>query len=177
MPLDLPDIVPEADEAFGADQPPPATLAVSSPAFAHETLLPAVYTCDGAGISPPLTWDSVPEGTETFALICDTPNAPEGILAHWVVYNLPAAARGMPPGIVFAPDSPDNGTAGINDFGQTGYSAPCPPPGGAPYHYYFKLYALRTRLGLTPGATKRELVRAMQGHILATGQMMVVCRR
>jgi hypothetical protein len=154
------------------------TLAVSSSAFPHGATIPAVHTCDGRDVSPPLTWSGAPAppAIKTFALICDDPDAPGKTFVHWVLYNLPADASGLPEGVppvAALPDEDGRGGAlqGTNDFGQAGYGGPCPPP-GKPHRYFFKLYALDAALDLEPGASKRDLERAMKGHVAAEAQLI-----
>jgi Raf kinase inhibitor-like YbhB/YbcL family protein len=140
------------------------TLVLISSAFVAGAPIPAAYTCDGKNEPPPLTWSGAPPTTRAFALIVDDPDAPAGTWVHWVLYNLPADATGLPLGQA-------SGVQGKNDFGKTGYGGPCPPP-GKPHRYFFKLYALDGRLSLRPGATKVEVERAMQGHVLATAELI-----
>ncbi len=119
----------------------------------------------------PLRWADPPQGTKTFALICDDPDAPRGTWVHWVLFNLPADRRELPEGVP-AQETLDGGARqGKNDFGNLGYGGPAPPR-GKPHRYFFKLYALDTALDLPAGATKDQVVAAMQGHVLAEGQLM-----
>jgi Raf kinase inhibitor-like YbhB/YbcL family protein len=145
-------------------------IKITSSAFKEGDMIPAKYTCDGADISPPLQWDSVPEGTVSIALISDDPDAPMGTWVHWVLFNLPGAttslAENVPPDKTLA----NGARQGTNDFRKIGYGGPCPP--GGTHRYYFKIYALDAQLDLQAGANKKELLRAMQGHILAEGQLM-----
>ncbi len=145
-------------------------LKITSSAFDHGSLIPKKYTCDGEDISPPLSWNSIPANIESFALICDDPDAPMDTWVHWVIFNVPGDSTGLAEGI--SPEKVlENGTKqGTNDFGKIGYGGPCPPNGT--HRYYFKLYALDTTLEMESGITKAELLRAMQGHILAEGQLM-----
>ena len=146
------------------------TMTVASPAFSDGEAIPREFTCDGTNVSPALTWSSVPAGTQSFALICDDPDAPGGTWVHWVYYDIPATRTELPKG-VSADTHPDTGgIQGTNDFRRPGYGGPCPP--GGSHRYYFKLYALDAVLDLSPGATKRQLLQAMNGHILARGEMM-----
>ena len=133
-------------------------------------MIPRQYTCDGANISPPLSWDSIPDSTKSFALICDDPDAPGGTWVHWVVYNIPANVKELAEKIPLQENLANGAGQGKNDSRKIGYSGPCPP--GGTHRYYFKLYALDVVLDLNPGATKNDLLRAMEGHILATGQLM-----
>ncbi len=145
-------------------------LNVTSTAFKNEGMIPAKYTCDGEDISPPLSWQAVPEGTQSIALIADDPDAPMGTWVHWVAWNIPAEQDGLDENIAKKPKL-DNGTLqGITNFGTHGYGGPCPPSGT--HRYYFKIYALDTKLDVAGDSTKADLLNAMEGHILAQGQIM-----
>jgi hypothetical protein len=146
-------------------------ISVRSTAFLEGETIPQKYTCDGEDISPPLAWQDVPEGAKSLALIADDPDAPVGTWVHWVLYDLPASEKGLPEGVPVNQMIAGSGAQGSNSSRKNGYSGPC-PPGGAPHRYYFKLYVLDVELGLAPGATKADLEKAMQGHILAQGQLM-----
>jgi Raf kinase inhibitor-like YbhB/YbcL family protein len=148
---------------------------LTSSAFAPDSMIPSKYTCDGEDISPPLAWDTVPEGTKSLALISDDPDAPMGTWVHWVVYNLPAAARSLPENVPPYAVIEDGGEQGTNDFGNTGYGGPCPP--GGTHRYFFKLYALDTELSLSGKARKKDVEKAMQGHVLGQGELMGRYRR
>ena len=147
------------------------TLDVKSPDFPAEGSIPKQFTCDGADLSPALQWSAPPASTQTFALIADDPDAPVGTWVHWVLYDLPASLRALPQNFPKNEQFADGSHQGKNDFGRIGYGGPCPPP-GKPHRYYFRLYALDTTLNLKPGATKKDVERAMQGHILAQGEYM-----
>jgi Raf kinase inhibitor-like YbhB/YbcL family protein len=146
-------------------------LSVRSTAFDEGGRVPKQYTCDGADVSPPLDWGGAPQKTRTFALVCNDPDAPRGDWVHWVIFDLPAGAKGLPANA--GPQGREklagSGTQGRNDFGKIGYNGPCPP--GGSHRYVFRLYALDAELSLAPGATRAELVKAMQGHILAQAQL------
>jgi len=159
----------------GKAQPDSGTIGgkkmkVTSTAFKEEGTIPKSYTCDGPNISPPISWDSVPEGTKGLALISDDPDAPMGTWVHWVIFNIPPDNRELPENVPSQKVLPGGAKQGINDFRTIGYSGPCPP--GGTHRYYFKLYALDTQIELEAGATKEELLKAMEGHILAEGQLM-----
>lgn len=145
-------------------------LEIRSPAFGSGDEIPTVHTCDGEDRSPPLEWDGAPDGTESFVLIVDDPDAPGGTFVHWVVYDLPASAAGLSAGV--GPDTvlPDGGVHGENSWGRLGYGGPCPPDGE--HRYFFKLRALDGPLGLRPGATKREVLEAMEGHVLDEARLV-----
>jgi Raf kinase inhibitor-like YbhB/YbcL family protein len=145
-------------------------MKLTSSAWADGQAIPAKYTCDGANVSPALTWSDAPTGTKGLALICDDPDAPMGTWVHWVIYALPATATALSEKTATAEMLPDGTKQGLNDFRRVGYGGPCPPP-GAPHHYLFKLYALDTALSLKPRASKADLLRAMEGHILAVAQL------
>lgn len=141
-----------------------------SPVFNDQDLIPAEYTCDGDDRSPPLRWDDAPAGTQSFVLICDDPDAPGQTFVHWVVFNLPAEQQSLPAGVPTDRTLPEGGLQGKNDFGSIGYGGPCPPRGT--HRYFFKLYALDRTLALSPGATKAQVEAAIQGHILATAELV-----
>ncbi|MFB3919002.1 MAG: YbhB/YbcL family Raf kinase inhibitor-like protein [Candidatus Velamenicoccus archaeovorus] len=146
-------------------------LELKSPAFSNGSKIPPQYTCEGRDVSPHLQWSSVPDGTKSFALISDDPDAPSKIWVHWVIYNIPAEARELPQGFPHDASLPDGICQGINDSGETGYGGPCPPP-GKPHRYYFKLYALDRALEIKGAATKEKLLEAMKGHVLGETVLM-----
>jgi len=145
-------------------------IKVKSEAFEEGGMIPKKYTCDGEDTSPPLSWTGVPEGTEALALICDDPDAPVGTWVHWVIFNIPPDTTGLSENIPPERVLESGARQGRNDFGNIGYGGPCPPRGT--HRYYFKLYALDKKVDLEPGATKDELLKAMEGHILAEGRLM-----
>ena len=150
-------------------------LEISSTAFSEGEMIPTRYTCDGPDVSPDLSWSGVPDAARSLALICDDPDAPMGTWVHWVLFNIPSNADGLPAEIP-SDDALENGARhGTNDFGRLGYGGPCPP--GGTHRYYFKLYALDTELNLDSGVTKDQLLEAMQGHILAEAQLMGTYKR
>ena len=144
---------------------------LKSSAFAPSEMIPKKHTCDGPDLSPDLEWTAVPGGTRTLALICDDPDAPMGTWVHWVLYNLPEDVTGLPAGIPPTETIEQGASQGINDFGRIGYRGPCPPP-GRPHRYSFRLYALDDRLTLSPQARKRDLIKAMENHILGEAELM-----
>ncbi len=145
-------------------------LELTSPAFSEGEMIPARYTCDGSDISPALSWSGVPKTAKSLALICDDLDAPMGTWVHWVLFNIPADAVGLPAEISSAATLENGARHGKNDFRRLGYGGPCPP--GGTHRYFFKLYALDTGLNLDSGITKDQLPKAMQGHILAEAQLM-----
>lgn len=147
------------------------SLAISSVAFTDGTRIPEKYTCDGKDISPPLSWSDMPEGTESFALICDDPDAPMGTWDHWVLFNIPADSEGLSEAVPTEESLTDGSRHGLNSWKKTNYGGPCPPPGN-PHRYFFKLYALDTMLPLTSEVNKSSLEKTMQDHILEEAQLM-----
>lgn len=147
------------------------TIKITSPAFSEGGAIPKKYTCAGENISPALSWSGLPDGTKSLALILDDPDAPSGIFTHWVLYDMPSSLSGLPEGVAAAPTVEGIGAQGTNSFRKTGYGGPCPPKGPA-HHYNFYLYALDISTGLKPGASKNDLQKAMQGHILAQGRLI-----
>jgi len=154
----------------------PITLELTSTAFADGDKMPARYTCDGENVSPPLAWGEPPPQTRSFALIVDDPDAPVGVFTHWVIFNIPADARELEEAIPIGERLPNGALQGKNGFGKLGYGGPCPPR-GSPHHYRFTLYALDKPLELPPGISKNDLLQAMEGHILAQGQLVGVYQR
>ncbi len=154
-------------------------LKITSTAFEDGGAMAAKYTCEGRDIAPPLNWDGVPEGTRSLALIVDDPDAPDPaaprmVYVHWVLYNLPPDAGGLPEGVTSA-DLPAGTREGRNDWRRTGYGGPCPPIGR--HRYFHKLYALDVVLGDLGQPTKDELLKAMQGHIIAQAQIVGTYRK
>lgn len=145
-------------------------LTVSSSAFKEGDRIPAKYTCQGQDVSPPLAWGEPPAGTQSFALIVDDPDAPGGVFTHWVLFNIPPDSRELPEAVPIQAELARGALQGKTDFGRIGYGGPCPPP-GRPHRYQFTLYALDQPLGLEGGASKKQLLSAMEGHILAQGQL------
>jgi Raf kinase inhibitor-like YbhB/YbcL family protein len=148
-------------------------LKITSLAFSDGGPIPRAHTCDGADLSPPLTWAGAPEGTKAFALIVDDPDAPGRIWVHWVLYGLDASLSDLPAGIPTQPDlsAPVSAKQGKNDFGRSGYGGPCPPK-GRPHRYVFTLFALDARLALPAGSTKDVLLSAIRGHVLEEAKMI-----
>lgn len=153
----------------GSKGAPTMTFALRSPDFADGANIPRAFTCEGEDRSPALEWSDVPPGTKTFALIADDPDAPAGTWVHWVIYNIPGSARSLASGMERKEQLGDGSRQGRNDFRKVGYNGPCPPPGKA-HRYFFKLYALSTELKLASGASKSDVERAMEAHILARAE-------
>lgn len=154
----------------------PMSIQITSTAFADGQPIPARYTCDSGDVSPALTWINAPAGTKSFALIADDPDAPVGTWVHWVVYDLSAGTNSLPENVAKSQYIAGNAKQGLNDFHRLGYGGPCPPPGKA-HRYFFKLYALDAMLDLKPGVMKNDLLKAMEGHVLAEGQLMGTYQR
>jgi Raf kinase inhibitor-like YbhB/YbcL family protein len=144
---------------------------LSSSAFVPGGTIPRLFSCDGSDISPALKWTEPPHGSKSLALIVDDPDAPAGVWVHWVLYDLPASARGLPQSVPKDAELEGGARQGLNDFRHLGYGGPCPPRGPA-HRYIFKLYSLDTKLGLEAGATKAVLEKAMKGHILARAELI-----
>lgn len=146
-------------------------MEIKSSAFQEGGEIPKKYTCSGENVSPPLSFSGIPEGTKSLALICDDPDAPGGTWVHWVVYDLPAKTAGLPENVPKTERLENDAAQGLTDFGRIGYGGPCPPP-GAYHRYFFKIYALSKMPGLSPGATKAQLLSAMEGSILSETQLI-----
>lgn len=151
------------------------SLTLSTKSFAPGGEIPRKYTCEGDNLSPELSWSEPPKGTQNFALIADDPDAPSGTFTHWVLYGVSTETRQLAEGSSRG-QLPAGASQGRNDFGKTAYGGPCPPP-GKPHRYFFKLYALDTKLGLKPGASKQQLEQAMKGHVLAQSEVMGTFKR
>jgi Raf kinase inhibitor-like YbhB/YbcL family protein len=145
-------------------------MEIKSSAFKEGMSIPSKYTCDNLDISPPLEWSKVPVGTKSFALIGDDPDAPSGTWVHWVLFNIPANDRELPENEPKTDTLKNGSQQGKNDFGKIGYGGPCPPSGT--HRYHFKIYALDIELDAKQGITKKELLKAMEGHELEEGQLM-----
>ena len=150
-------------------------IEVKSTAFGHRTTMPGKYTCDGADVSPQLEWQNAPAETKTFAVICDTPDAPSGTWVHWVMYDIPASVTKLPEFVPRNVQLNIGARQGKNDFDQIGYAGPCLPAGE--HRFFFKVYALDGPTSLKGGATKDELFLAMKDHILAEGELMGIYAR
>ena len=137
-------------------------LTITSSVFKNKDVIPAKYTCDGEDVNPPLSVESVPEETESLVLIVDDPDAPMGMWDHWVVWDIPPTIK--------IEENSVPGTEGLNDFGKYSYGGPCPPSGT--HRYFFKVYALDKKLDLPSNSRKRNVEKAMEGHILAKGEII-----
>ena len=149
-------------------------LSITSTAFAANGAIPSLHTCEGKDVSPPLAWDGAPANTRSYALIVDDPDAPDPAAprmtwVHWVLYNIPATAGGLPEAV--KPAALPSGTReGVNDWGRTGYGGPCPPTGR--HRYFHKLYALDAVLPELKRADKAAVEKAMRGHVLAQAALI-----
>jgi hypothetical protein len=144
---------------------------IESQGFKQGEPIPAKYTCTGQDVSPPLRWADPPAGTKCFALICDDPDAPMMTWVHWAIYNIPLGKNELAENVP-AQRALDDGTfQGTNSWRKIGYGGPCPPR-GKPHRYFFKMYALDSKLDIGPGADKKSLLRAMEGHVLGRAELM-----
>ena len=141
-------------------------MRLESASFREGEPIPKEHSRDGADSHPALSWSGAPKGVRSFALICDDPDAPRGRWVHWILYDVPAEASALPASVSKTERHADGGTHGRNDFGELGWGGPAPPHGHGVHHYEFRLYALDGKLGLPPGAGRRELEAAMKGHVL-----------
>jgi Raf kinase inhibitor-like YbhB/YbcL family protein len=142
-------------------------LSVESLAFENNKLIPAKYTCDGDDVNPPLTIEGIPEEAKTLALIVDDPDAPMGTWNHWIVWNIPPTGK--------IEENTVPGTEGTNTAREHSYGGPCPPYGT--HRYFFKVYALDTKLTLNSDSKKKDVEKAMESHILAKGELVGLYRR
>jgi hypothetical protein len=146
-------------------------FALKTTAFAAGGEIPKKHTCDGADVSPALNWNHAPDGTQSFALIADDPDAPVGTWTHWIIWNIPARTTTLQEGVPKVGECGDGARQGRNDFKRIGYGGPCPPP-GKPHRYFFRVYALDAKLDVKAGADRNELARAMKEHVLSETELM-----
>ena len=142
-------------------------LIVTSPAFENNGFIPSKYTCDGDNINPVLLIEGAPEATQSLALIVDDPDAPMGTWDHWIVWNISPTEK--------IEENSVPGTEGLNSFRRHSYGGPCPPFGT--HRYFFKVYALDTRLAIEPNSKKKDVEKAIEGHILAKGEIVGLYKR
>ncbi|RME75102.1 MAG: YbhB/YbcL family Raf kinase inhibitor-like protein [Planctomycetota bacterium] len=147
-------------------------LRLWSEAFGEGERIPQRYTCEGADLSPPLAWSGAPEGTGAWALVVHDPDAPVGDWVHWVLYDLPGSVTTLPEGVPTTGVLSSGAKQGMNDFRRLGYGGPCPPRGHGPHRYIFELFALDAPTGLKAGATRSELLAAIDGHVLGRGRLV-----
>jgi Raf kinase inhibitor-like YbhB/YbcL family protein len=139
-------------------------LTLMSPAFLDGDPIPRQFTCDGANVPPPLTWSGSPDGTRSFALVVEDPDAPGGKFTHWVLYDIPAQTNQWP--------SEGNSKTIRNSFGRSGYGGPCPPPDDGPHRYVFAIHAIDVRYLELAGKRVEDFRTALDPHILATGRLV-----
>nr|WP_237266260.1 YbhB/YbcL family Raf kinase inhibitor-like protein [Thermococcus cleftensis] len=141
--------------------------------FHNGDYIPVEFTCDGENVNPPIFIGHIDPNAKSLVIIMDDPDAPGGTFTHWIAWNIPPLGeipKGVPPqGVV---DAPVKMVQGRNDFGKIGYGGPCPPKGHGVHHYHFRVYALDTVLELDPGASRKELERAMEGHVIQMGELV-----
>jgi Raf kinase inhibitor-like YbhB/YbcL family protein len=166
------DNAPEGDRASTDNRGRRAmAFTLETKAFPKGGEIPSKYTCTGEDVSPALSWSGAPQGTKSFALIVEDPDAPSGTFTHWIVYDLPGITHQLAENIAKTDDLGGGGRQGRNDFHRVGYGGPCPPPGKA-HRYFFRLYALNTTLNLPPGASKQEVEGALRGHVIGKAELM-----
>ena len=142
------------------------SLSLTSPGFSNNTLMPKQYTCNGDNYSPALNWTGAPVGTESYALIVDDPDAPNGTWDHWLLFNIPATLDHLDE----ATQTPAGALSGKNSWDEHGYGGPCPPSGT--HRYFFTLYALDSRLTVNSNVNKQDILNAIQNHILDSSQLI-----
>ena len=158
------------------------TISVESPTLKADQTIPRDYTADGRNVSPPLTWSNVPAATKELAVICEDPDAGNPPpFVHWVIYKIPASAKGLPENIPFEPDAKmpaeiGGAIQGVSGFRRPIYRGPAPPP-GKPHHYHFVVYALDADLGLKPALTRADLLDAIKGHVIGQGELVALYER
>jgi len=148
-------------------------LKIFSSSFKDGEIMSSKYTCEGENTSPTISWGEVPEGVKSLALICDDPDASGGDFVHWVMYNIPVELNSLPEGV---PIEDIEAVQGLTDYGRRGYGCPCPPR-GLVHHYHFKLYGLDKMLEVENNITKYELLKKMEGHIVAKGEIVGLYKR
>lgn len=151
-------------------------ITLMSDVFDEGTIIPTKHTCDDANISPPLRWDSLPEHTISFAILCEDPDAPLGTWTHWIIFNIPPDTLELPEKIENKEHLERGMIQGINDSGYAGYGGPCPPE-GEKHRYFFRIYALDTTLNIGPGVKREEFLRALNENVLDEGQLMGIYKR
>jgi len=140
-------------------------MKIESPAFKNNGLIPVDYTCDGRNVSPPLTVSDVPEGAKSMVLIVDDPDAPAGTWVHWTVWNIKPGISGIPEN-----SCPADSVEGLTDSGSSGYGGPCPPTGT--HRYFFKLYALNSKLDIDSSARAADIEREIRGKIIEKAELV-----
>jgi Raf kinase inhibitor-like YbhB/YbcL family protein len=161
---------PPAEDAIQSKRKDLPSFQLSSPAFSNNQSLPSRFACEGAGVSPPLTFSDLPPKTKTVAIILEDPDAPKGTYIHWLMWNWPAAKTEIPDALPTKPRLDSGAIQGTGSNGKIGYNPPCPP--GGTHRYYFKAYALDTTLNIPSPSDKQALLIAMQGHVLGQALLM-----
>ena len=154
----------------------PVRFVLTSPAFKGGETIPKKYTCDGVDVSPPLSWSGFPAGTKSFVLIVEDPDAPGGIFTHWIAYNISSEITSLPENVEKVERLVNGVLQGMNNFGKIGYNGPCPPP-GSKHRYYFRIYALDCYIDLPPGATREEILKAIEGHVIGEAELLGYYKR
>lgn len=171
-----------AGATLTAAQSTPQTIAVASPTLRAGETMPRDYTPDGRNLSPPLSWTNLPAATREIAVVCEDPDAGNPPpFVHWVIYKIPATAKGLPEGIPIDPAAAmpseiAGAIQGVSGFRRPIYRGPAPPP-GKPHHYHFVVYALDADLGLKPGLTRADLLTAIDGHVIGRGELVSIYER
>jgi Raf kinase inhibitor-like YbhB/YbcL family protein len=147
------------------------TMRIVSAAFEDQEFIPARHTCDGEDLSPSLSWEGVPEGTGSLALVVDDPDCPTGTWVHWMMYDIPPSMNGLGEGISTGPELGFGAKHGKNSWKRFGYGGPC-PPAGKPHRYVFKLFALDTPLNIDPGAGAKLLMKVIEGHVIERAEIV-----
>ena len=152
-------------------------IKIKSTAFHQGSAIPLKFSCEGSNVSPQLHWNEVSKDVKSYAIIVDDPDAPGGDFVHWIIFNIPGNMMELNENVTPSRNIPDEVMLGTNSFGRIGYGGPCPPP-EKPHHYFFRIYALDTILHhVESGVTKQQLVKAMEGHIMASGELMGTYQR
>jgi Raf kinase inhibitor-like YbhB/YbcL family protein len=158
------------EEPAAPTEEEPVIFTISTVEFSEGEAIPTRFSCDGENISPMLEWTGAPEGTSSFALIMDDPDAPVGTWIHWVLFNIPGDTSGLDESVPAMPVLPDGSIHGANSWERSDYGGPCPP--GGTHRYFFKLYALDGELDLSEGSSLDTVLASMEGHILAEANLM-----
>ncbi len=146
-------------------------IKVSSSGFSNMGFIPKKYTCDGENVSPEIVIENIPDATKSLVLINDDPDAPVGTWDHWILFNIPPSNKVViPEGIKPEKEFGNGMRHGVNSWGRIGYGGPCPPSGV--HRYFFKVYALDITLNLPPGSTKKDILKAMENHVLGYGELV-----
>lgn len=146
-------------------------ISLSSPAFASGEEIPVRYTREGENISPPLVWSTPPPGTKSFVIVCDEFNAPAGNVVHWIVYNVPGTANGLPERLPVQDPLPNGARQGLNDFNRSGYTGPMALAAGT-HRYLFQVFALNAMIPAKASMTRPELIRAIESHVISRGRLI-----